>query len=469
LPLYANPRNLAAGTIRQLDPKIAASRKLDSFFYSLVTDLGQKNHSEEHEILRELGFKVSSHAKKCQNLEEVFDFYKYWEKEKDNLPYQIDGMVVNVDQVDLQRRLGFVGRAPRWAIAFKFPAEQATTKVIDIKVSIGRTGALTPFAELEPVKVAGSTVSRATLHNEDEIKRKDIRVGDTVIIQKAGDIIPEVVEPVISLRTGKETFFEMPRECPMCGGPVVRPEGEAVSRCGNLNCFAIEKEKIIHFVSKEAFDIEGLGEKIVEQLLAEDLISDPADLFKLTVGDLEPLERFAEKSAANTVESIKAKKEIVLSKFIYALGIRFVGVQTAGLLADYFGDMEEIKKATEEDLRQVEGVGEKVASSIYGWFRDGKNIEFLDKLFEYGVSYQKEKKSNELNSLSFVITGSLSQMTREEAEDLIRKKGGKVSSSVSKNTSYLVAGDNPGSKLQKAQSLGVKVMEEEEFLKIIKL
>jgi len=467
LPLYANPRNLAAGSIRQLDPKIAASRKLDSYFYSLVTDLGQKNHSEEHEFLKGLNFKVNPYTKKCSTIEDVYKFYKYWEREKENLPYQIDGMVVNVDSARLQQKLGFVGRAPRWAIAFKFPAEQATTKVLDIKVSIGRTGALTPFAVFNPVKVAGSTISRATLHNEDEVKRKDIKIGDTVIIQKAGDIIPEVVESVKSLRTGKERSFNMPSYCPMCGGVVVRPEGEAVVRCANLRCFAIEKEKIIHFVSKDAFNIVGLGEKIVEQLLKENLISDASDLFKLTVDDLEPLERFAKKSAINTVESIKSNKITTLTRFLYALGIRFVGIQTASLLVNYFGDIEKIKKASEEDLRQVEGVGEKVAKSIYYWFRDDKNLEFLGKLFNMGVGYKKEEKTTELAGLIFVITGSLLSMTREEAEEVIRLKGGKVLSSVSANTNFLVAGDSPGSKFKKAQNLRVKIINEDEFLKIL--
>ncbi|OIP25347.1 hypothetical protein AUK11_00735 [bacterium CG2_30_37_16] len=468
LQIYANPRNLAAGSIRQLDSRVAASRKLDSFFYNLVTDLGQKTHEQEHEIIEKLGLKTSKFVKKCENLTQVKDYIDDLENKRDSLPYQIDGMVVIVNSLNLENRLGIVGKAPRWAIAYKFPAEQATTKILDIQVSIGRTGALTPFAVLEPVKVAGSTVSRATLHNADEIKRKDIQIGDTVIVQKAGDIIPEVVEPIKGLRTGKETFFKMPTICPMCGGPVIRPAGEVIARCANLNCFAIQRERVKHFVSKEAFDVEGLGEKIVEQLLEEDLISDPSDLFELTVGDLEPLERFAEKSSANLVEAIQGRKKVTLAKFIYALGIRYVGIQTAGLLADYFGDLKKIETSSEEELWEVEGIGGKVANSIFRWYRNPKNLEYLEKLNKHGVSYVKEEKTKELEGLSFVITGSLYSMPREEAEDLIRHKGGKASSSVSANLNYLVVGENPGSKLAKAESLGVKIIDENEFLKLLK-
>lgn len=360
-----------------------------------------------------------------------------------------------------------VGKAPRWAVAYKFPAEQATTGVLDIQIGIGRTGALTPVAILEPVLVAGSTVSRATLHNEDEIKRKDIRIGDTVIIQKAGDVIPEVVESLKNLRTGKEKYFKMPKECPICGGKVIRPEGEAVARCANTACFAIRREQIIHFVSRDAFDIQGLGEKIIDQLLARDLITDSADLFKLKAGDLQPLERFAEKSASNIIESIESHKKVTLAKFIFALGIRYVGIQTAALLADYFGNLEKIKDASIEELENVEGVGKKVAASIYNWFGDPNNLRYIKELKDAGVGYELHEKSYELEGMTFVITGSLSSMAREEAEEIIRNMGGKASSSVSKNTSYVVAGENPGSKHKKAIDLGIKIINENEFLKLL--
>jgi len=467
LPFYANPRNLAAGSIRQLDPKIAASRRLDSYFYNLVTDLGQKTHEDEHKILADLGFKTSPHVKYCPDLLCVLDYYDYWTTRKGKLPFEVDGMVAIVNSLELERRLGMVGKAPRWAVAYKFPAEQATTGVLDIQIGIGRTGALTPVAILEPVLVAGSTVSRATLHNEDEIKRKDIRIGDTVIIQKAGDVIPEVVESLKNLRTGKEKYFKMPKECPICGGKVIRPEGEAVARCANTACFAIRREQIIHFVSRDAFDIQGLGEKIIDQLLARDLITDSADLFKLKAGDLQPLERFAEKSASNIIESIESHKKVTLAKFIFALGIRYVGIQTAALLADYFGNLEKIKDASIEELENVEGVGKKVAASIYNWFGDPNNLRYIKELKDAGVGYELHEKSYELEGMTFVITGSLSSMAREEAEEIIRNMGGKASSSVSKNTSYVVAGENPGSKHKKAIDLGIKIINENEFLKLL--
>ena len=355
LPTYANPRNLGAGSIRQLDPKLAASRKLDTYIYELTTDLGQKTHEEEHKILAELGFKTSKEVESCPDLNCVEKFFRDHEKKRDSLPYQIDGMVIIVNNDDLFKRMGVVGKTPRGAIAYKYPPEQTTTVVEDIQISIGRTGAATPFAVMTPVKVAGSTVSRATLHNEDEIKRKDIRIGDTVILQKAGDVIPEVVRPLTDLRTRKEKIFHMPTQCPLCDGRLIRPEGEAVYRCENKDCYAVEREKLIHFASKGAFDIDGLGEKIIEQLLEEKLIKDPADFFMLTEGDLKPLERFAEKSAQNLVEAIGAKKQIKLSRFLFALGIRHVGAKTASDLAIYYGSLGKIKSASLEELKNIEG------------------------------------------------------------------------------------------------------------------
>ncbi len=467
LPIYANPRNLAAGSVRQLDPRITASRKLDSFMYELVTDLGQKTHQEKHEIIKKLGFKTSQYVKYCKNIDEVFKYYSYWETKKNKLPFQIDGMVVIVNNLKLEEQLGTVGKAPRWSVALKFAPEQATTMLEDIRVSLGRTGALTPYAVLKPVRVAGSTISRATLHNEDEIKRKDLKIGDTVIIQKAGDVIPEVVGPIKNLRTGKEKEFKMPQMCPICGGHVVRPRGEAIARCANTKCFAIEREKIIHFVSKEAFDVEGLGEKIIDQLIEAGLISNSADIFSLRVEDIKHLERFAEKSSQNLVESIQSRKTISFPRFIYALGIRNVGIETASDLADHFGSFENLQNATLEKLQEVPDVGPVAAKSIYEWFRDLRNKKLLKKLGKYGAGYEKIKKTTELSGKKFVITGSLSSMSREEAEEKVRQKDGEAGSQVSKNTDYLVVGENPGSKLQKAEAFGVKTISEKEFLKIL--
>ncbi len=468
LPTYANPRNLAAGSIRQLNPKIAASRRLDTYMYDLVTDLGQETHEDKHKILKKLGFKTSKYVKYCKNLDEIIEYYNSWLSKRNELPFQIDGMVIIVNNNKIFEKLGVVGKAPRGSIAFKFPAEQATTVVEDIRVSVGRTGALTPFAVLKPAKVAGSTISRATLHNEDEIRRKDIRIGDTVIIQKAGDVIPEVVQSLPHLRTGKEKTFKMPTKCPICGGKVVRPVGEAIARCVNPNCYVVQREKLIHFVGKEAFDIVGLGEKIVEQLMKEDLISNPADFFMLKTGDLEPLERFAEKSADNIIKSIQSRKKISLARFIYALGIRHVGIQTANDLADHFGGLGKLSRTLLSELEEVPDIGNVVAKSIYDWFRNSKNQILLKKFKKLGVGYEKVRRGTKLKGLSFVITGSLSTVSREEAGELIRKNGGKAGSSVSNNTSYVVVGENPGSKYDKAKKLGVKIVNEKEFLKILK-
>ncbi len=465
--IYANPRNLAAGSIRQLDPKITASRNLDIYLYDIFTDTRAKTHKEKHEFLEDVGLRTSEYVKYCKNIKEVIEYCLYWNNKRNSLSFQVDGIVINVNNNKLFEDLGAVGKTPRGSVAYKFPAEQATTVIEDIRVNVGRTGAVTPYAVMKPVRVAGSTVSRATLHNEDEIKRKDIRIHDTVVIQKAGDIIPEVIRPVIELRTGKEKIFKMPEVCPMCGSEIVKPEGEAVARCSNLNCYAVEKEKLIHFASKDAFDIDGLGEKIIEQLLNEGLIGDIADFFALTEGDLEPLERFAEKSASNLVQAINEKKKIPFSRFIYALGIRHVGAVTASDLSTHFGKIENIKNASLEDLRNVEGIGEVVAQSIFDWFRDEKNIKLLEKLKNQGVSYEEVKRGDRLAGLTFVITGSLEQMARGEAEEKIRQQGGKASGSVSKNTNFVVVGENPGSKVEKAQALGVKIISEKELFELL--
>jgi len=467
LQTYANPRNLAAGSIRQLDPKITAKRRLDTYIYDIMAGYDVSTHEEKHQRLAELGLKTSKYVKHCETIEDVIEYCKYWDDKRNSLDFQVDGIVVIINSNKIFDKLGFVGKAPRGAVAYKFPAEQATTKVLDIQIGVGRTGALTPVAVMDPVRLAGSTVSRATLHNEDEIARKDIRIGDTVVVQKAGDIIPEILRPLVELRNGSEKVFKMPQVCPVCGGPIVRLEGEAVSRCASRNCFAIEVLGLEHFVSKDAFDIDGLGEKSVELLAQEGLVSDAADFFALTEGDLEPLERFAEKSAKNLVEAIQSHKKTTFSRFVYALGIRHVGAITASDLAAHFGDLQSLKNASLEELSEIEGVGEVVATSVYNWFHDNKNLRLLDKLKEVGVGYEVIKRGSKLIGQTFVITGSLTQMSREEAEEKIRLLGGKASSSVSKTTSYLVVGENPGSKLTKAENLGIKIISEKELADII--
>lgn len=471
LPRFANPRNAAAGSIRQLDPKITASRKLDCYIYDLVTDLGQKTHQEGHEIAKILGFKTNPNNQYCKNLKEVIEYQKRWQKEREKLPYWTDGIVVVVNNLEILKKMGVVGKAPRGMIAFKFPPEESTTVVEDITVQVGRTGALTPVAVLRPVLVAGSTISRATLHNEDEIRRKDVRIGDTVVVHKAGDVIPEVAQVIKDMRTGREKVFKMPKKCPVCGGPVVRPAGEAVTRCINKKCFAQNFRRYQHFVSKAAFDIAGLGPKILAKFIDEGLIKDPADLFELKEGDISPLERFAEKSASNIIQSIQSRKKISLGRFLYALGIRNVGEETALDLAEHFGSLEKIKKASLEEIQSVYDIGPVVAHSIYEFFQDKDNLAFIDKLLKVGIKIEELKKIPTkkaiLKGLSFVFTGGLESMTRDEAKNKVRELGGEISESVSKKTSFVVAGSEPGSKYDKAKELGVKILSEREFLKML--
>jgi len=470
LPKFANPRNLAAGSIRQLDPKITAQRRLDSNCYELLTDFGQKTHEEKHKILKALGFKTNNkYSKYCRNLAEVFEFHKTTQNLRDKFPYEIDGIVVTVNNIKIFEKLGVVGKAPRGAIAYKFPLKQATTMVEDIKVQVGRTGAITPVAILKPVEVGGVTISRATLHNEDEIKRLGIKIGDTVIVGRAGDVIPDIIKVLPELRTGKEKEFKMPKTCPACGTKLIKPAGEALWRCPNPQCFARQREYFSHFV--RAFDIVGLGPKIIDRLIEEGLVSDPADLFKLKEGDLIPLERFAEKSAQNLIQAIQSKKEIPLARFIYALGIRNVGEETAQDLAEFFGSIEKMKKASLAELQKIKDIGPVVAQSIYNFFREKRNNEFLEKLKKVGVKiqYQKTKsKKQKLKGLTFVFTGGLETMTREEAKEKVRLLGGEVSESVSKKTDFVVVGKEPGSKLAKAQKLNVKIINEEQFKDLLK-
>lgn len=473
LPLYANPRNLAAGSLRQLDPKITASRRLDSSLYEIVSDIGQKNHQEEHNILHILGFKTNNkYSRFCRDLPEIFTCHNHWRQNREKIPYEIDGIVARVNDNELFKKLGVAGKAPRGAIAYKFPLKQATTVVEDIQVQVGRTGAMTPVAYLKPVEVGGTMVSRATLHNEDEIKRLGLKIGDTVIVGRAGDVIPQIVKVLAELRTGKERKFKMPKNCPSCDTALIKQEGEVAWRCPNPDCFSRKERYFAYFVSKNAFDIVGLGPKVLEQLLDQGLISDPAGLFELKEGDLVPLERFAEKKANKIIESIQSKKEIALPKFIYSLGIRNVGEQTSIDLAKIFGSVEKLEKAGFEELQRINDVGPIVARSILDFFQNENNLKFLKKLEKAGIKITtpiSEKGSQKLAGSTFVFTGEMLSLSRNEAKEIVRREGGEASEAVSKNTSFVVAGADPGaSKMAKAKKLGVKVVNEEDFLKMIK-
>ena len=468
---YANPRNLAAGSIRQLDPAVTASRRMDSFAYSLRTDMGQKVHEEEHDILKNLGFKTNPHNKFCANLEEVQKLRDYWEKHRDNLNYEIDGIVVIVNDNRTFNKLGVVGKAPRAAIAYKFSPKEATTKLKDIIISVGRTGTLTPVAVLEPVEIGGTTVSRATLHNEDEIRRLDVKIGDTVVVGRAGDVIPDIKKSIKELRTGHEIFFHFPKKCPICGYPVKRIEGEAAYKCTNKNCPAVKREAIYHFVSKDALDMNGVGPRIIDALMDAGLVKDAADLYLLTKEDLLNLDRFADKSAENAVNEIQSRKKVSLDRFIYALGIPQVGTVTALDLARKFGSLENIQKVSFEDLDSIKDVGDVVAKSVYDWFQNEYNQKLLDKFKKAGLHVLKQEsaqKSLKLKGQTFVFTGSMDDLSREQAEELVRVHGGDISSSVSKEIDYVVAGSEPGSKYEKAQKLGVKIISEKEFLSMVK-
>lgn len=466
---FANPRNLAAGSIRQLDPKITAKRRLDVGAYDLITNLGQKTHQQEHKILHALGFKTNNkYSKYCKNLKEVIEFREYWLKNREKLPYEIDGIVVQVNNNNIFQKLGVVGKAPRGAIAFKFPLKQSTTKLINVKFQVGRTGAITPVAILNPVDVGGVTITRATLHNEDIIKKLGVKIGDTVVVGRAGDVIPEVVQVLPELRTGKEKEIKFPRSCPVCGQKLEKPEGEAIWRCGNPRCPAKERRYFYHFV--KSFDIIGLGPKIVDRLLDEGLIEDPADLFLLKETDISHLERFGEKSAENLIKAIQSKRKITLSRFIYALGIKNVGEETAQDLAEHFGSIEKLKKASLQDLQSIREIGPVVAKSIYEFFKEKRNLNFVEKLKKVGVKIVEEKKPKvqALKGLTFVFTGGLESMSREEAKKKVREFGGDVSESVSKRVNFVVVGREPGSKFEKAKKLGIKIIDEKEFLKMLK-
>lgn len=468
LPLYANPRNVAAGSVRQLDPKITASRKLDFFAYDIVAENTTKTHEEKHKLLHEWGFKTNSHNHYCKTIEDVFHFYEHAGKIRKTLPYEIDGVVVIVNDNALFEKLGIIGKAPRGAVAYKFAQSQATTIVEDIKIQVGRTGAMTPVALLRPVQVTGITISRATLHNEDEIRRLGLKIGDTVIVGRAGDVIPNIIKVLPDLRTGKEKEFNMPTHCPACGTKLEKTDGEVVWRCPNPKCFSRQRRNFYHFVSRSAFNIEKLGPKIVDRLLDEGLVQDPSDLFLLKEGDLSQLERFGEKSAYNIITSIQQRKEIPLSRFIYALGIRNVGEETALDVSRHFGSLEKIEKALHEDFEKIANIGPVVAESLHEWFTDKSNKKFLEKLKRVGIKIKKEHiHTGPLHGKTFVLTGGLASMERNHAKEKIRQLGGQVSESVSAKTDYVVAGSDAGSKLEKAQELGVKILNEKEFLKLI--
>jgi DNA ligase (NAD+) len=527
-PLFANPRNAAAGSIRQLDSKVTAGRRLDSFIYDVdqitvnnkpwprPATAGRQStinsQQEELETLKRLGFKVNPEYRLCRTVEEIEAYYAEWTKRRHELPYGLDGIVIKVNDQQLQEVLGYTGKSPRFGVAYKFPAEQATTVVEDVQVQVGRTGALTPVAHLRPVRVAGSTVSRATLHNFDEIARLGLRIGDTVVLQKAGDVIPEIISVMENLRTGKEKKISEPKLCPICGGTVGRQVIESKGKiqtagsqretnkesaalyCLNKGCYAAEKERLIHAVSKKGLDIPGLGEKIVEQLIDEGLVTDMADIFALTPGDLSPLERFAEKSAEKLFEAIARAKRVPLAKFLFALGIRHVGEETAELVAKNATSgiknpcppsrreesrIKNLKDVAEwfpgiskDEWMAIKGIGEKSAESLMEWFGDVKHQELLRTLESEGVELimpeKKDDASQPLVGISFVLTGELASFTRDEAKAMIKGKGGDVSSAVSRKTGYVVAGEHPGSKLDNAKKLGVKVLSEGEFIKFVK-
>ncbi len=474
LPLFVNPRNAAAGSIRLLDPKEVAARMLDVFLYTLFVE-GEEKESQWQNLqtMKKLGLKINPHSHRCSSLDAVISYYEEWMERRDALDYDVDGIVIKVDSVEQQRLLGSTAKFPRWAISFKFPARQATTRIKDIVVQVGRTGALTPVAVLEPVKLSGTTISRSTLHNEDEIQRKDIRIGDFVLIERSGDVIPKVVLVMKDKRTGREIPFAFPKICPVCHTEVFRPEDEAVSRCINPSCPAKLKESLLHYSSRRAMNIETLGVALVNQLLEKHLVQTIPDLYALRYEDLVNLDRMGPKSSQNLLDEIEKSKEMDLDRLIYALGIRFVGERTAQAIASHFRDLDSLAKAPPEELVQIEDVGPKVTESIVFFFHQPKNAALLDKLRVAGVNFfsQAEASSKEgpLSGQTFVLTGKLAQFSREEARKEIEQRGGTITSTVSRKTDYVIAGAEPGAKLEKAQKLGVPVLDEKDFLALISL
>ena len=472
-PLFANPRNAAAGSVRQLDPKITAGRKLRFFAYQMgeLRGMSFKTQLEFLEQLKAWGFPVQKRIKLCPNLDQVVEVFRELAEAREKLGYEIDGLVIKVNKLELWKRLGETARAPRWALAAKFEARQESTVVKDIIVGVGRTGALTPVAMLEPVEVGGVTVSRATLHNQDEVERKDIRVGDTVIVQRAGDVIPEVVKFIPEKRPPNTRPFRMPEKCPVCGSRVVREEDEAAHRCININCPAQVQERIGHFASRGAMNIEHLGEKMVVKFFEKGLLKTVADIYRLKQEELAKLEGLGEKSAQNLLDAIARSKKTTLPRFLNALGIRHVGESTAQLLADYFGGLEELEKASEDELMAIEGIGPEVAGAIRQFFANKENRCLVRELLELGIEFEKVKRAaaeTAFTGKSFVLTGGLSAMTREQAKNLIIAGGGRVASSVSKKTDFVIAGKEAGSKLDQAKELGVSTLSEKEFVDMLK-
>jgi DNA ligase (NAD+) len=466
-PRFANPRNAAAGAIRQLDPMLVAKRRLDLFPYDVIS--GERKafatHWESLQWLDKAGFHANPHRALCPSIEEVIEFCNAMEPQRDELEYEIDGVVVKVNSAALQDEFGATSKAPRWAIAYKYPARQATTQVHAITVQVGRTGALTPVANLEPVLLAGSTVSRATLHNEDEIRRLGLRIGDWVLIEKGGDVIPKVLKVIESRRTGNEKRFRMPTKCPVCGGVISRPEGEVVARCIAADCAAQLMGRLLHFSSRRAMRIEGLGESLADQLVEKKMVRDAGDLYSLKLEDLAALERMAKKSASNLLAQIESSKTRDLSNLIYALAIRHVGERTAGILARHFGSLERLSEASVEELDAIHEIGLTVAQSVRDWFDDAGNLQLCERLRAAGVRTKIERKGGAISDdrfagKQFVLTGKLESLSRDEARALIESRGGRVTSSVSKKTDYVVAGEDAGSKLDKAQELGLNVIDE---------
>jgi DNA ligase (NAD+) len=487
-PTFANPRNAAAGSVRQLDPRITAGRRLDTFIYEIrrwvpappagagdgrpggADAAAPQTQWEALEVLGKLGFKVNPNRRLCRDIDEVIDYCRYWAEHRHDVGYEMDGVVIKVNSFEQQRRLGATTHHPRWATAYKFPAEQATSRVRDIIVQVGRTGVLTPTALLDPVRLAGATVSRATLHNEDIIREKDVRIGDTVIVQRAGDVIPEVVAVVKEKRTGEEREFRMPDRCPVCGAEVVRLPGEVAVRCTGVACPAQLKEQLIHFASRDAMNIEGLGPAIITQLMDAGLVKDAADLYYLKYEDVVKLERMADKSTRNLLDAIAATRDNPLHRLIYALGIRYVGEKVSRVLADHFGSMDALARATEEELTRIPEIGPKIAASVVAFFRQEQTRRLLEKLRRAGVNMEQRRaapvRESPLAGKTVVFTGTLESMGRKEAEELVASLGGKPSGSVSRHTDYVVVGANPGSKYDRARELGVKILSEEEFRRL---
>jgi DNA ligase (NAD+) len=472
--IFANPRNATAGTLKLQDPKLVAQRPLRFFAYYLMAEgVELESHYENLQILKRLGFPVCEHVKLCESIDEVIEFWRYWEERRDELPYEIDGIVVKVDSIRQQEILGAIAKSPRWAIAFKFTPRQAQTKLIGITLQVGRVGTITPVAELQPVPLGGVIITRATLHNEDYIKEKDIRVGDTVVVERSGEVIPKIVGVVLEKRPPDAVPFVFPKNCPVCGGPIERPAGEANYYCENPECPAQVRARIEHFASRGAMDIEGLGEAIVDKLVTLGFLKNYADIYDLHKhkAKLVRIEGFGEKSVQNLLNSIENSKKQPFHRVLYALGIRYVGSETAKLLADAFGSIDKLMNASVEQISSVYGIGPRIAESVYKFFHDERNLELIKRLKEAGLNFEvkpEEKAKKKLAGKTFVFTGTLKNFTREEAKEKVEELGGKVSNSVSRKTDYVVVGENPGSKYDKARQLGVKIITEEEFLELIK-